>query len=55
MIRVLNKVDRVNPEIRKGLIRRLDGIAVSALNRSTLKPLSEKMEAAVEHLYGNTA
>ena len=55
MIRVLNKVDRVNPEIRKGLIRRLDGIAVSALNRSTLKPLSEKMEAAVEHLYVNTA
>ena len=55
MIRVLNKVDRVNPEIRKGLIRRLDGIAVSALNRSTLKPLSEKMEAAVEHLHGNTA
>ncbi len=55
MIRVLNKMDRVNPEIRKGLIRRLDGIAVSALNRSTLKPLSEKMEAAVEHLYGNTA
>ena len=55
MIRVLNKVDRVNPEIRKGLIRRLDGIAVSALNRSTLKPLSEKMEAAVEHLYGNIA
>jgi len=55
MIRVLNKVDRVNPELRKGLIRRLDGIAVSALNRSTLKPLSEKMEAAVEHLHGNTA
>jgi len=55
MIRVLNKVDRVNPEIRIGLIRRLDGIAISALNRSTLKPLSEKMEAAVEHLYGNTA
>ena len=55
MIRVLNKVDRVNPEIRKGLIRRLDGIAVSALDRSTLKPLSQKMEAAVEHLHGKTA
>ena len=52
-IRVLNKVDRVDPEIRDGLIQHLDGIAVSALNRSTLKPLSEKMEAAVEHLYGN--
>jgi len=52
-IRVLNKMDRVDPEIRDGLIQHLDGIAVSALNRSTLKPLSEKMEAAVEHLYGN--
>ena len=54
-IRVLNKMDRVVPEICDGLIQRLDGIAVSALDRSTLKPLSEKMEAAVEHLYGNTA
>jgi GTP-binding protein HflX len=54
-IRVLNKMDRVDPETRKGLIHRLDGIAVSALNRSTLKPLSEKMRAAVEHLYGNNA
>ncbi len=53
-IRVLNKMDRVDPEICDGLIRRLGGIAVSALDRSTLKQLSEKMEAAVEHLYGNT-
>ncbi len=50
-IRVLNKMDRVDPETRNGLIHRLGGIAVSALNRSTLKPLSEKMQAAVEHLY----
>ncbi|WP_319408699.1 GTPase HflX [uncultured Desulfosarcina sp.] len=54
-IRVLNKMDLVDSEIRDHLIHRLDGIAVSALNRSTLKPLSEKMEAAVEHLYGNNA
>ncbi len=54
-IRVLNKMDRVDPAVCDGLIQRLDGIAVSALNRSTLKPLSEKMEAAVEHLYGNNA
>jgi GTP-binding protein HflX len=54
-IRVLNKMDRVDAEIRDGLTQRLDGIAVSALNRSTLKPLSEMMEAAVEHLYGNNA
>ncbi len=54
-IRVLNKMDRVDPEICDGLVQRLGGIAVSALDRSTLKPLSEKMEAAVEHLYGNFA
>ena len=54
-IRVLNKMDLVNAEIRDHLIQSLDGIAVSALNRSTLKPLSEKMEAAVEHLYGKNA
>jgi GTP-binding protein HflX len=51
-IRVLNKMDLVDPEIRDGLVRRLDGVAVSALNRSTLKALSEKMESAVEHLDG---
>ncbi|MCB2146957.1 MAG: GTPase HflX [Deltaproteobacteria bacterium] len=54
-IRVLNKMDLVDSEIRDHLIQSLDGIAVSALNRSTLKPLSEKMEAAVEHLYGNNS
>lgn len=54
-IRVLNKMDRVDPAICDVLTQRLDGLAVSALNRATLKPLSEKMEAAVEHLYGNTA
>ena len=50
-IRVLNKMDRVDPEIREGLIQRLDGMAVSAINRSTLKPLSEKMQAAVERQF----
>jgi GTPase len=52
-IRVLNKTDRIGLESSDGLRRRLDGIAVSALDRSTLKPLTEKMEAAVEHLYRN--
>jgi GTP-binding protein HflX len=51
-IRVLNKTDRIGPENSDGLSRRLDGIPVSALNRSTLKPLTQKMEAAVEHLHG---
>jgi GTPase len=50
-LRVLNKVDRISAETCDHLVRRLDGIAVSALRRSTLKPLSEKMAAAVEHLY----
>jgi GTPase len=54
-IRVLNKMDLVDTEIRDGLIRRLDGIAVSALDRSTLKPLSQMMQAAVERLYDNSA
>lgn len=53
-IRVLNKMDRVDPEIRDGLIQRLSGIAISALNRSTLKALSEKMENTVEHLREQT-
>ena len=52
-IRVLNKMDRIGHQDHGGMIRRLDGIAVSALNRSTLKPLTEKMEAAVAHLYGS--
>ncbi len=51
-IRVLNKIDLVDPDIRDGLIQRLDGMAISARNRSTLKPLSKKMESAVEHLWG---
>ena len=54
-IRVLNKMDRVEPEIVDHLVQRLNGLAVSALNRSTLKPLSEKMEASVERLHGNNA
>lgn len=49
-IRVLNKVDQVTPDVRHHRVQVLDGIAVSALQRSTLKPLSEQMEAAVAHL-----
>ena len=47
VVRVLNKVDLVDPQIRDALIRKLDGIAVSALERATLKPLTEKMQAVV--------
>jgi GTP-binding protein HflX len=49
-IRVLNKIDQVGPEDRECLVRRLDGIAVSALKRPTLRPLTEKMAVAVENL-----
>ena len=50
VIRVLNKVDRVDPQIRTTLTRKLDGIAVCALDRSTLKPLTEKLEASFVNL-----
>ncbi len=53
-IRVLNKMDRITPEDRENRVRRLAGIAVSALDRSTLKPLSETMESAVQPLCGIT-
>ncbi|BBO72587.1 GTPase HflX [Desulfosarcina widdelii] len=48
VIRVLNKIDRVDREQCRELTRRLGGIAVSALDRSTLKPLTETMQATVE-------
>ncbi len=50
-IRVLNKIDRIKQENHDDLARRLDGIAVSALNRSSLKSLSQKMETQVSHLF----
>ncbi|PID39357.1 MAG: GTPase HflX [Proteobacteria bacterium] len=50
VIRVLNKMDRIDSEQCRQLTRRLDGIAVSALERPSLKPLSRAMQAAVEHL-----
>jgi GTP-binding protein HflX len=46
-IRVLNKMDRLTPQACRQVSDRLDGIAVSALKRSTLQPLSEEMETTV--------
>ncbi len=46
-IRVLNKIDRVTPEEADIVRQRLDGIPVSALDRSTFKPLLEAMQKAV--------
>lgn len=54
-IRVLNKIDRVDTDIRDHLTRRFDGIAVSALQRATLKPLTEAMANAVEPLCGDAS
>jgi GTP-binding protein HflX len=50
VIRVLNKIDRVDEQIRDALVRKLDGIAVCALNRKTLKPLSQKIQTTAQGL-----
>jgi GTPase len=50
VIRVLNKQDRVDPGSLPDLVRRLDGVPVSALRRETLRPLVEKMAERVENL-----
>jgi GTP-binding protein HflX len=47
-IRVLNKMDLVNPEAIQKIRRALRGTAVSAKNESSLLPLIEQMETAIE-------
>jgi GTP-binding protein HflX len=42
---VLNKADRVEPEVARALCRRLKGVTVSALDPDTFGPLLEAMEA----------
>lgn len=42
-IRVLNKMDLVSKEEITKMRRSLDGVAISALNRQTLKPLTNKI------------
>ncbi|WP_419656739.1 HflX: GTP-binding protein [Desulfosarcina variabilis str. Montpellier] len=49
-IRVLNKIDQVPPDVLESLTQRLDGIPVSALDRSTFSPLISELQKAVEHL-----
>jgi GTP-binding protein HflX len=46
-MRVLNKIDRVDPDIIPNLTRKLDGIAISARQKSTLLPLINRMEAVL--------
>ena len=49
-IRILNKIDQVTPDVVDALVHRLGGIPVSALDRSTFKPLTEAMQKTVDHL-----
>lgn len=50
-IRVLNKMDLVNPAAIEKISRALKGTAVSAKDKSTLMPLIEQMEATVENAH----
>ena len=47
LIRVLNKQDLVDSETVNRLSMELDGIPISAIHKSTLMPLIEKMENAI--------
>ncbi len=44
-LRVFNKADQCPPDLAVTITRRYGGVAISALDRSTLKPLIEKMES----------
>lgn len=48
-IRVLNKMDLLNPAAIKAISRTLRGTAVSAKKESTLLPLIDQMETAIEN------
>ena len=43
VLRVLNKIDLVDPELAGGLAERFDAVALSALDSSTFPPLIESM------------
>ncbi len=47
MIHVLNKQDLVEPDQVSNLVKRYDGIAVSALKRESLIPLIQRMELMI--------
>jgi len=44
-LKVFNKADECERELAKQMALRYDGVAISALDRSTLNPLIEKMQA----------
>ncbi len=49
-LRVLNKMDLVDPETSFRLSRQLTGTAISARSKSTLLPLIEKIETIIEKI-----
>jgi GTP-binding protein HflX len=49
-IRVLNKMDLVDPDASSRLSRQLTGTAISARSKSTLLPLIEKIETIIEKI-----
>jgi GTP-binding protein HflX len=44
---VLNKSDRLDPQVATASAKKLKGIAISALDTQTLPPLLEKMEGVI--------
>lgn len=50
VIHVINKIDQCDPDTVEGLVTRFDGVALSALERSTFEPLVQRME---EYLWNN--
>ena len=50
---VLNKMDLVDPAAIQKISRTLRGTAISAKDKSTLMPLIEQMEAAIENKLSN--
>jgi GTP-binding protein HflX len=48
MIRVLNKVDLIDPQTSSRLSRQLRGTAISAQSKPTLRPLVENMETMIK-------
>jgi GTP-binding protein HflX len=52
-LQVLNKKDLLPPETRSQRCRMENAIAISATDRTTLKPLIEKMEAMLQTAESN--
>jgi GTP-binding protein HflX len=55
ILKVFNKIDRVDPEVAANLSRRHDGVSVSAVTPATLLPLIERVQSMVEALQTSPA